>query len=91
MLYVLFKEDLTAALDDYPEDRKLLARKAAKAAMEVAAKQKAEQDKNKEADSGDAGDKEQDNKDVIIKLEKDEPAMYKTVMQILKKDFVKSK
>ena len=91
MLYVLFKEDLTAALDDYPEDRKLLARKAAKAAMEVAAKQKAEQDKNKANDSGDTGDKEEDNKDVIIKLEKDEPAMYKTVMQILKKDFAKSK
>ena len=91
MLYVLFKEDLTAALDDYPEDRKLLARKAAKAAMEVAAKQKAEQDKNKAADSGGTGDKEQENKDVIIKLEKDEPAMYKTVMQILKKDFTKSK
>ena len=91
MLYVLFKEDLTAALDDYPEDRKLLARKAAKAAMEVAAKQKAEQDKNKANDSGDTGDKEEDNKDVIIKLEKDEPAMYKTVMQILKTDFAKTK
>ena len=91
MLYVLFKEDLTAALDDYPEDRKLLARKAAKAAMEVAAKQKAEQDKNKANDSGGTGDKEEDNKDVIIKLEEDEPAMYKTVMQILKKDFTKSK
>ena len=52
MLYVLFKEDLTAALDDYPEDRKLLARKAAKAAMEVAAKQKAEQEKNKPAEKG---------------------------------------
>ena len=30
MLYVLFKEDLIKSLDDYPEDRKLLARKAAK-------------------------------------------------------------
>ena len=28
---------------------------------------------------------------LIIKLEKDEPALYKTVMQILKKDFAKSK
>jgi len=91
MLYVLFKEDLTAALDDYPEDRKLLARKAAKAAMEVAAKQKAEQEKNKPADSGEKGDKETDNKDVIIHLEKDEPAMFKTVMQVLKKDFRKAK
>ena len=90
MLYVLFKEDLTAALDDYPEDRKLLARKAAKAAMEVAAKQKAEQEKNKPADSGEKGDKETDHKDVIIHLEKDEPAMFKTVMQVLKKDFQKS-
>ena len=91
MLYVLFKEDLTAALDDYPEDRKLLARKAAKAAMEVAAKQKAEQEKNKPADSGEKGDKETYNKDVIIHLEKDEPAMFKTVMQVLKKDFRKAK
>ena len=89
MLYVLFKEDLTAALDDYPEDRKLLARKAAKAAMEVAAKQKAEQDKNKAADGGETGDNGQDNKDVIIQLEKDEPAMVKTVMELLKKDFKK--
>lgn len=89
MLYVLFKEDLTAALDDYPEDRKLLARKAAKAAMEVAAKQKAEQEKNKAADAGGKGDKENENKDVIIQLEKDEPAMVKTVMQILRKDYQK--
>ena len=91
MLYVLFKEDLTAALDDYPEDRKLLARKAAKAAMEVAAKQKAEQEKNKATDSGEKGDKELEDKDVIIHLEKDEPAMVKTVMQVLRKDFMKIK
>ena len=59
-------------------------------AMEVAAKQKAEQEKNKqEGKDGDA-DKGRDNKDVIIKLEKDEPAMVKAVMQILKKDFEKS-
>ena len=89
MLYVLFKEDLTAALDDYPEDRKLLARKAAKAAMEVAAKQKAEQEKNKAAESSEKGGKDNENKDVIIQLEKDEPAMVKTVMQILRKDFQK--
>lgn len=40
-LYVLFKEDLVDALRDYPEDRALLARKAQKAAKEVAAKQAA--------------------------------------------------
>ena len=33
------KEDLVDALRDYPEDRALLARKAQKAAKEVAAKQ----------------------------------------------------
>ena len=38
-LYVLFKEDLVDALRDYPEDKALLARKAQKAAKEVAAKQ----------------------------------------------------
>ena len=37
-LYVLFKEDLVDALRDYPEDKALLARKARKAAKEVAAK-----------------------------------------------------
>ena len=89
MLYVLFKEDLNEALNEYPEDRKLLARKAAKAAMEVAAKQKAEQEKNKnDGKDGNANEKN-DNKDVIIKLEKDEPAMVKAVMQILRKDFKK--
>lgn len=40
-LYVLFKEDLTDSLKDYPEDKALLARKAQKAAKEVAAKQAA--------------------------------------------------
>ena len=89
MLYVLFKEDLNEALNEYPEDRKLLGRKAAKAAMEVAAKQKSEQEKNKQEGKGGDANKGQDNKDVIIKLEKDEPAMVKAVMQILKKDFEK--
>ena len=37
-LYVLFKEDLNEALMDYPEDRHLLSRKAAKAALENAKK-----------------------------------------------------
>ena len=91
MLYVLFKEDLNEALNDYPEDRKLLGRKAAKAAMEVAAKQKAEQEKNKQEVKGGDANKGGDNKDVIIKLEKDEPAMMKLVMQILQKDFEKIK
>ena len=91
MLYVLFKEDLNEALNEYPEDRKLLARKAAKAAMEVAAKQKAEQAKNQQDGKGAGPNKNIDNKDVIIKLEKDEPAMMKVVMQILTKDFEKIK
>ena len=89
MLYVLFKEDLIKSLDDYPEDRKLLARKAAKAAMEVAQKQKAEQEKNKKDEKGGNTNKENDNPDVVISLEKDTPAMYNTVMQILRKDFKK--
>ena len=89
MLYVLFKEDLIKSLDDYPEDRKLLARKAAKAAMEVAQKQKAEQEKNKKDEKGGNTNKENDNPDVVIPLEEDTPAMYNTVMQILKKDFNK--
>ena len=89
MLYVLFKEDLNDALNDYPEDRKLLARKAAKAAMEVAAKQKAEQEKNKKDAEGKSTGDDVENKDVIIQLEKEEPAMVKTVMAILQKDFHK--
>lgn len=89
MLYVLFKEDLIKSLDDYPEDRKLLARKAAKAAMEVAQKQKAEQEKNKKDEKGGNTNKENDNPDVVIPLEEDTPAMYNTVMQILRKDFKK--
>ena len=91
MLYVLFKEDLIKSLDDYPEDRKLLARKAAKAAMEVAQKQKAEQEKNKKDEKGGNTNKENDNPDVVIPLEEDTPAMYNTVMQILRKDFKKVK
>ena len=86
-LYVLFKEDLKEALNDYPEDRQLLARKAAKAALEVAAKQKAETDKakkrNKKVGSAD------DEGDVIIPMKEEEPAMYKTVTQLLKKDYKK--
>ena len=89
MLYVLFKEDLIKSLDDYPEDRKLLARKAAKAAMEVAQKQKAEQEKNKKDEKGGNTNKENDNPDVVIPLEEDTPAMYNTVMQILRTDFKK--
>ena len=87
MLYVLFKEDLNAALNDYPEDRKLLARKAAKAAMDVAAKQKAEQDKGKKDKK--VTENEEENCDVIVKLEKEEPLLLKTVMQLLKKDYEK--
>ena len=89
MLYVLFKEDLIKSLDDYPEDRKLLARKAAKAAMEVAQKQKAEQEKNKKDEKGGNTNKENDNPDVVVPLEEPTPAMYNTVMQILRKDFKK--
>ena len=91
MLYVLFKEDLTKALNDYPEDRKLLARKAAKAAMDVAAKQKAEQEKGKQGKKDGKGGNEDNNCDVIVKLEKDEPAMVKAVLQLLKKDYKQNK
>ncbi|TRY79591.1 hypothetical protein TCAL_11731 [Tigriopus californicus] len=38
-LYVLYKEDLTEALTEFPKDRELLARKAEKAAAEVKVKQ----------------------------------------------------
>ena len=38
-LFVLYKEDLNEALQDYPEDKWLLGRKAAKAALENAPKQ----------------------------------------------------
>lgn len=40
-LFVLFKWDLQDAMKDYPEDRHLLSRKAAKAKKEAAAKQAA--------------------------------------------------
>ena len=50
-LYVLFKEDLNEALVDYPEDRDLLARKAKKAAMEVARKQASTNGAKDEQDS----------------------------------------
>ena len=50
---------------------------------------KAEQEKNKKDEKGGNANKEDDNPDVVIGLEKDTPAMYNTVMQILKKDFKK--
>ena len=86
-LYVLFKEDLKEALNDYPEDRQLLARKAAKAALEVAAKQKAEQDKRKKENK--KGGNADNEGDVIVPMREEEPAMYKTVMQLLKTDYQK--
>ncbi|XP_040564387.1 cyclic nucleotide-gated channel beta-1-like [Lepeophtheirus salmonis] len=46
-LYTLFKEDLSECLIDYPEDRMLLAKKTAKAAKEVAHRQKDKNEVNK--------------------------------------------
>lgn len=59
-LYVLFKEDLNEALMDYPEDRDMLARKAAKAALENAQKSSGKES-NQELDD----DK---NEDVIFPM-----------------------
>ena len=67
-LYVLFKEDLVDALRDYPEDRALLARKAQKAAKEVAAKQAAN-----------APVVSKMSKDVIVKVNKD-PVLVTAVL-----------
>ena len=44
-LFVLYKEDMNEVLQDYPEDKRLLGRKAAKAALENADKQKRENGK----------------------------------------------
>ena len=44
-LFVLYKEDMNEVLQDYPEDKRLLGRKAAKAALENADKQKKENGK----------------------------------------------
>ena len=73
-LYVLFKEDLTAALGDYPEDRALLARKAQKAAKEVAAKHVA----NVTAVST-------MKKDIIVPLSKD-PVMVTALLKLVPKN-----
>jgi len=70
-LYVLFKEDLVDALRDYPEDRALLARKAQKAAKEVAAKQAAN-----------APVVSKMSKDVIVKVNKD-PVLVTTVLKLV--------
>ena len=85
MLYVLFKEDLNEALNDYPEDRKLLGRKAAKTAMEVAAKQQKEQENVKKTEKG--GEKD-NNGDVIVRLEEEEPSLMK-IVQLLKQNYKK--
>ena len=70
-LYVLFKEDLVDALRDYPEDRALLARKAQKAAKEVAAKQAAN-----------APVVSKMSKDVIVKVNKD-PVLVTAVLKLV--------
>ena len=65
------KEDLVDALRDYPEDRALLARKAQKAAKEVAAKQAAN-----------APVVSKMSKDVIVKVNKD-PVLVTTVLKLV--------
>lgn len=73
-LYVLFKEDLVDALRDYPEDRALLARKAQKAAKEVAAKQAAN-----------APVMSKMTKDVIVPLDR-HPVMVTALLKLLPKE-----
>ena len=73
-LYVLFKEDLVDALRDYPEDKALLAKKARKAAKEVAAKQAAN-----------ATVKSKMTRDIIFPLKK-EPGLISLLLRMVPKE-----